>query len=135
MRVQIADLFLALQERHGLSYLLISHDLSMVKYLAHRIAVMYLGQVVELCKTGELFQNPLHPYTQALIESVPVPDPEKGGLKRVLHGEIPSATDPPAGCRFQSRCRTRSEQCHLSAAAELREIGTDHWVRCGTVDL
>ena len=135
VRVQIADLFLALQEKHGLSYLVISHDLSMVKYLAHRIAVMYLGQVVELCQTGEIFQNPRHPYTQALIESVPIPDPEKGGLKIVLRGEIPSATDPPAGCRFRSRCRKRSEACWMGAAGELREIGKDHWVACSRAGL
>lgn len=135
VRIQIADLFLALQEKRGLSYLIISHDLSMVKYLAHRIAVMYSGHIVELCRTREIFQNPFHPYTQALIESVLIPDPEKGGLRSVLRGEIPSAIDPPAGCRFRSRCRKRSESCRVGAAGELREIAKDHWVACTRGDL
>jgi oligopeptide/dipeptide ABC transporter ATP-binding protein len=135
VRVQIADLFLILQEKHDLSYLLISHDLSMVKYLAHRIAVMYLGQVVELCKTKDLFQNPLHPYTRALIESIPIPDPEKGGSKLVLKGEIPSATDPPPGCRFQSRCSKKVDLCQTEGTVELREVEKEHWVACSCVGL
>ena len=129
IRIQIAELFLSLQERYGLSYLFISHDLSTMKYLSHRIAVLYLGQVVEMAATRELFQNPWHPYTQALIESILIPDPEKGDLALVLKGEIPSATDPPPGCRFHGRCRKDKESCRKEVP-KLREVEKNHWVAC-----
>jgi oligopeptide/dipeptide ABC transporter ATP-binding protein len=129
IRIQIAELFLSLQERYGLSYLFISHDLSTTKYLAHRIAVMYLGQIVEIAPTRELFQNPLHPYTQALMASILNPDPEKGTLGWVLEGEIPSATNPPIGCRFHSRCKQANHRCGL-APINLRQVGKNHWAAC-----
>jgi oligopeptide/dipeptide ABC transporter ATP-binding protein len=100
-----------------------------MKYLAHRIAVLYLGQIVEIATTKELFQNSLHPYTQALIKSILIPDPEKGELALVLEGEIPSATDPPPGCRFHGRCRKAKEACR-GESPKLREVEKDHWVAC-----
>jgi oligopeptide/dipeptide ABC transporter ATP-binding protein len=129
VRVQIADLFLALQERHALSYLFISHDLSMVKYLAHRVAVMYLGRIVELGHAGTMFERPLHPYTRALIGSVLPPEPAGALEGPALHGEIPSAVDRPSGCAFASRCPEVIDDCRR-AAVELREIMPEHQVAC-----
>jgi oligopeptide/dipeptide ABC transporter ATP-binding protein len=111
VKTQVTQLLRELQDRFNLSYILISHDLSNVKYMTDRVAVMYLGQIVEVGNTCEIFANPLHPYTRVLIESVPVPNPEIRRKHTILVGEIPSATTPPAGCRFHTRCPVRKEFC------------------------
>jgi oligopeptide/dipeptide ABC transporter ATP-binding protein len=133
VRVQIADLFLALQERHALSYLFISHDLGMVKYLAHRVAVMYLGRIVEAAPVEELFARPLHPYTQALLDSVLAPEPGRNESGPALHGEIPSAMDLPPGCGFASRCPRVVEACRRRPV-DLREVAPGRHVACIRVE-
>lgn len=111
VKTQVTQLLRDLQKRFGLSYILISHDLSNVKFMTDRVAVMYLGQIVEVGNTCDIFANPLHPYTRVLIESVPIPDPSLIRERITLVGEIPSATAPPTGCRFHTRCPLRKEQC------------------------
>lgn len=129
VRVQIADLFLSLQERYGLSYLLISHDLSMVKYIAHTVAVMYLGQLVETGPVGAVFRDPWHPYTQALLGSVLAPDPDVAPRAPLLEGEVPSPVDPPPGCRFHTRCPRAVDRCRQAPVA-LRPLGDARAVAC-----
>jgi oligopeptide/dipeptide ABC transporter ATP-binding protein len=108
---QVLNLLTQLQKDLGLTYLFISHDLSVVEYISDRIAVMYLGRIVEMGDTKEIFLNPAHPYTRALMEAVPVPDPKRGGRKIVLKGEPPSAINPPSGCAFHPRCAFALEAC------------------------
>ena len=129
IRAQILNLLGDLQKTMGLSYLYISHDLSSVRQISHRVGVMYLGKIVELADTDELFDNPLQPYTQALIEAVPIPDPKTKTMKIVLHGEVPSPINPPRGCRFASRCPKAKETCRQKAP-ELLEIKKGHFVSC-----
>jgi len=111
VKTQVTQLLRELQDRYNLSYILISHDLSNVKYMTDRVAVMYLGQIVEVGNTCDIFANPMHPYTRVLIDSVPVPDPDAVREHTILIGEIPSATAPPKGCRFHTRCPSRKEMC------------------------
>jgi oligopeptide/dipeptide ABC transporter ATP-binding protein len=111
VQTQITNLLRELQERLGLSYILISHDLSNVRYVAHRIAVMYLGKLVETGITKTIFDQPSHPYTKVLIQSVPIPDPSLERDFVALEGEIPNPTAPPAGCRFHTRCPIAEDQC------------------------
>ncbi len=112
VQAQIVNLLLELRERRGLAYLFVSHDLALVSQIADRVAVMYLGEIVEEASTERLFQTPLHPYTQALLAAIPVPDPERRPRGRLLlPGEPPSAVDPPAGCRFHTRCSVALEVC------------------------
>ena len=129
VRVQVADLFLSLQQRHGVAYLLISHDLGMVRYLAHRIAVMYLGHIIEICDSTSLFERPLHPYTQALIDSVLEPDPGRATDIPKVVGEIPSVTNPPPGCRFFGRCPKAIPECE-TGRIPLLEVSAGHHVAC-----
>jgi oligopeptide transport system ATP-binding protein len=131
VQAQIINLLQELQERFDLTYLFISHDLSVVRHISNRIAIMYLGRVVELSGTGELYENPLHPYSQALLSAVPVPDPEveKNRKRIILHGEVPGAYDIPAGCRFNTRCWKSMEAC-FQAEPELREIEPGHFAAC-----
>ncbi|THE65813.1 ATP-binding cassette domain-containing protein [Salinadaptatus halalkaliphilus] len=104
IQAQVLNTMEQLQEEFGLTYLFIAHDLSVIRHISDRVAVMYLGNIVELADKEELFENPQHPYTEALLESIPVPDPRKKGARGVLEGEVPSPVDPPSGCRFRTRC-------------------------------
>lgn len=128
---EIVDLLLDLKEKFGLTYIIVSHDLALVKDVAHRIAVMYLGKFVEIAPSQELIENPLHPYTRALISAVPVPDPVKARSRKriMLHGEIPSPSNIPSGCRFRTRCPYAAELC-ASKVPELREVLPGHFAAC-----
>jgi oligopeptide/dipeptide ABC transporter ATP-binding protein len=131
LRARIILLLDALRARLGMTYLFISHDLATVKYLAHRVAVMYLGTVVEQAPTRELFAHPLHPYTRALLSAVPVPDPEVRRERLRLAGEVPSPIDVPAGCRLRSRCPLAQAVC--AEPVLLREVAPGHAVACHLV--
>jgi oligopeptide/dipeptide ABC transporter ATP-binding protein len=129
IRAQILNLLTDLQREKGLSYLYISHDLSSVRQITNRVAVMYLGKIFELAKTDELFTKPLNPYTQALLSAIPVPDPERNRTRIILPGEVPSAVNPPSGCRFHTRCSYATELCSHEEPP-LREIIPEHLVSC-----
>lgn len=129
VRAQLLDLFQKLRKDMDLTYLFISHDLSVVECISDRVAVMYLGKVVELAQTMELFHNPLHPYTQALMSAIPVPDPTVKKKRIILTGDVPSPVNPPAGCRFHPRCAHAMDICSREEP-ELRDIGKGHIVAC-----
>jgi oligopeptide/dipeptide ABC transporter ATP-binding protein len=129
IRAQILNLLVDLQAKIGLTYLYISHDLSSVRQISHRVAVMYLGKIVELANTDDVFDSPLHPYTKALIEAVPIPDPKTRALKIILHGEVPSPINPPSGCRFHPRCPRAQKVCS-EKEPELEELKPGHFVAC-----
>ena len=120
-----------LQKSLGLTYLFIAHDLSMVRHISTRVAVMYLGSIVEIAGSDELYTNPLHPYTVSLLSSVPIPDPEKSAGRKIipLKGEIPSAINPPSGCRFHTRCPKAKPECQ-SIAPKLQDKGNNHLCAC-----
>jgi oligopeptide transport system ATP-binding protein len=128
---QIINLLVELREKFSLAYLLISHDLSVVEYLSDRVAVMYLGEIVEMAASAELYANPLHPYTKILLASIPVMDPATRRKRIVLRGDVPSPLDPPSGCRFHPRCPLAMEICRREAPASLDLQG--HYVRCHAV--
>jgi oligopeptide transport system ATP-binding protein len=128
-RAEIIDLLIDLQERLGIAYLFISHDLTTVRYLCNWVAVMYLGKIVELSPTEELFEHPVHPYTRALLSAVPVPDPEVKRSKFVLKGEIPSPINLPSGCHLHTRCPAASAACRATIP-ELARVSDRHWVSC-----
>jgi oligopeptide transport system ATP-binding protein len=134
IQAQVVNLLEDLRERFHLTYLFIAHDLSVVRHLCQRVAVMYLGRIVEMAESDELFDNPMHPYTQALLSAVPVPDPrvEAGRKFRPARGEIPSPINPPSGCVFHPRCPNAVENCK-KARPELRELRPGHWVACSEV--
>jgi len=134
IQAQVINLLEDLREKFNLSYLFIAHDLSVVRHLCHRVAVMYLGRLVELADSDELFDNPLHPYTQALLEAVPIPDPdvEKQRAHRVMKGEVPSPINPPSGCVFHPRCPLAVGSC-AQEVPQLRELKPGHWVACPRV--
>jgi len=129
VRAQLLDLFQKLARDMGLTYLFISHDLSVVECISDKVAVMYLGKVVELASTPELFHNPLHPYTQALMSAIPVPDPTVKMKRILLTGDVPSPVNPPSGCRFHPRCAKAMENCRKEIP-ELVDIGNEHFVAC-----
>jgi oligopeptide/dipeptide ABC transporter ATP-binding protein len=135
IQAQTINLLQDLQEQLGLTYLFIAHDLSMVKHISHRIAVMYLGKIVELTGKNALFDNPLHPYTQSLISAVPIPDPkvERKRHRIILEGELPSPLDPPKGCVFSTRCPLVIDTC-LEAPPKYQEVQPEHFVACYRVD-
>jgi oligopeptide/dipeptide ABC transporter ATP-binding protein len=134
IQAQVINLLEDLRDEFGLTYLFISHDLSVVRHICHRVAVMYLGKMVELADTDELFDNPLHPYTKALLEAVPIPDPtlEAGRAHKIIKGEIPSPMNPPSGCVFHPRCEIAVDNCS-KAFPEFREVKPGHWVACTEV--
>jgi oligopeptide transport system ATP-binding protein len=134
IQAQIINLLEDLREKFNLTYLFIAHDLSVVRHLCQRVAVMYLGHVVELAACDEVFDNPLHPYTKALLAAVPVPDPtvEADRMFQPLMGEVPSPINPPSGCVFHPRCPIAVESCR-KAAPELKELRPGHWVACSQV--
>ncbi len=131
IQAQIINLLEELQERFALTYLFIAHDLSVVRHISDRIAVMYLGKVVEIADRQELYENPLHPYTKALLSAVPIPDPlvEAKRERMVLGGEVSSALNPPSGCVFHPRCPIAVGECS-KGVPELREVKPQHWVAC-----
>ena len=129
IRAQILNLLTDLQQKKGLSYLYISHDLSSVRQITNRVAVMYLGKIFETSKTDEVFTKPLNPYTIALLAAIPIPDPEKQRTKIILPGEVPSAMNPPAGCRFNPRCPYATDLCREKEPL-LREIVPGHFSAC-----
>ena len=135
IQAQIVNLLEDLRGQFGLTYLFIAHDLSVVRHLCQRVAVMYLGRVVELAECDELFDHPLHPYTQALLAAVPVPDPTVEAQRqfRPVVGEVPSPINPPSGCVFHPRCPLAVESCK-QARPELRQLRPGHWVACSQVD-
>jgi oligopeptide/dipeptide ABC transporter ATP-binding protein len=129
IQAQVINLMKSLQQRFGLAYIFISHDLAVVKHIADRIAVMYLGKIVETATTDELFRNPRHPYTRALLSAVPLPDPTAVRERALLEGDIPSAIAPPPGCRFHTRCRFAKESCRRDVPA-LDDDGMGHATAC-----
>ena len=132
IQAQVLNLLQDLQEEMGLTYLFISHDLSVVKHLSNRIAVMYLGKIVELATSDELFANQAHPYTQALLSAIPIPSIDAKPKRILLQGDVPSPKNPPSGCRFHTRCPYATERCKCEEPM-LRDIGGGHCVACHLV--
>jgi oligopeptide/dipeptide ABC transporter ATP-binding protein len=133
IQAQVINLFKDLKEQLNLTYLFISHDLSVVKHISDRVAVMYLGKIVEIAEKDDLFEHPLHPYTQALIHSIPVPNPEVQMGATLLCGEVPSPINPPAGCAFHPRCPYAVDRCRKETP-DLRIIEKKHQAACHLVD-
>ncbi|RAP76307.1 ABC transporter ATP-binding protein [Paenibacillus montanisoli] len=131
IQAQVVNLLQDLQREYGLTYLFIAHDLAMVKHISDRVAVMYLGKMVELAESEELYANPKHPYTKALMSAIPVPDPDIEATKEriVLTGDLPSPVNPPSGCQFRTRCPFATEKC-AAEVPEFREVEPNHWAAC-----
>lgn len=130
IQAQVLNLLEDLQEQFGLTYLFIAHDLSVVQHISDRVAVMYLGRIVEMAEVDELFNNPKHPYTEALFSAIPVPDPDFKFEQIILEGDVPSPANPPKGCHFHPRCRYAKDVCRQEAPALTSIDGTDHFVAC-----
>ena len=133
VQAQIINLLEDLQEKYKLSYLFISHDLSVVEHISDTVGVMYLGNIVEFGTTEELFANPLHPYTKALFSAIPIPDPDAKMKRIILEGSIPSPANPPAGCKFHTRCAQCMEKCKTQVP-ERKDLGNGHYVCCHLYD-
>ncbi len=135
IQAQVINMFGELQDKLGLTYLFIAHDLLVVRHISDRIAVMYLGRMVELADAGEIYDNPLHPYSQSLLSAVPVPDPKiaRANQRIALSGDIPSPLNAPSGCPFRTRCKYAKDICSQSMP-EFREVSTGHFVACHRVD-
>ena len=129
IQAQVINLLIDLQRKHGFSYLFIAHDLAVVAHISHRVAVMYLGRIVEIAEKAKLFANPRHPYTQALLASVPVADPRAKRLVPLIDGDVPSPINPPPGCAFHTRCRYAMDRCRVDRP-ELADVGGKHQVAC-----
>jgi oligopeptide/dipeptide ABC transporter ATP-binding protein len=129
IQAQVINLLVKLQEEMGLSYLFIAHDLSVVEHISDRVAVMYLGKIVELASDADLYTSPKHPYTEALLSAVPIPNPKMKKQRILLQGEIPSPINLPRGCRFYSRCPRRDDICNADEP-EFKDLGGGHWVYC-----
>jgi oligopeptide transport system ATP-binding protein len=132
IQAQIVNLVEELQEQFTLTYLFIAHDLSVVRHISHRVAVMYLGHIVEIADRNEVYANPLHPYTKALLSAVPIPDPiiDAERERIILTGEVPSPLNPPSGCVFHPRCASATQPACQEHLPELREVASNHWVSC-----
>ena len=129
IQAQVINLLEDLQETFHLTYLFIAHDLSVVKHISNRVAVMYLGKIAELARTEALFSNPKHPYTEALMSAVPVPDPAFKTKRITLQGDVPSPVNPPSGCTFHPRCKYAQDICK-STIPDYRDVGDEHFVTC-----
>ncbi len=129
IQAQVINLLEDLQEEFGLSYLFIAHNLNVVEHISDRVAVMYLGQIVELASDVDLYNDPQHPYTEALLSAVPIPDPTVKKKRIILEGDVPSPIDPPSGCHFHTRCMYKEKVCE-EEAPEFKHIGGGHWVAC-----
>lgn len=132
IQAQVINLMQELQKKFNLTYLFIAHDLSVVKHISDRVAVMYLGKIVELANKVDLYENPLHPYTKALLSAVPIPDPEVEAKRQriILTGDVPNPIHPPKGCRFHTRCPLVIDACRQDPQPEFRDIGKGHFVAC-----
>jgi oligopeptide/dipeptide ABC transporter ATP-binding protein len=129
IQAQILNLLLELQERFGLTYLFISHDLRVVEHVSDRVAVMYLGRIVELATRESLYKRPLHPYTQALLSAIPLPDPQRTKRRIILEGDVPSPINPPPGCAFHTRCPYAQARCREDSPSS-REVFPGHFASC-----
>ena len=133
VQAQVVNLLQDLQQQLGLTYLFISHGLSVVEHISTRVGIMYLGKIVEAASSAEIFHNPLHPYTRALLSAIPIPDPEIRRERLRLTGDIPTAIHPPSGCRFRTRCPIAEPRC-ADSEPQLVEVGPDHFVACMVVE-